>query len=240
MKPDARRAAHGEEANRRETAEDEIVEQIYAAILEHRLPAGTKLGEAALSEAFGVSRARVRRVLLLLASREVVELQANRGAFVARPGRDEARDVFEARRSIEPTIVRRAVQRMRGADLGTLKAHMAREIAAREAGDRHAAIRLSGEFHLRLAELAGNPVLLRFAEELVMRSSLIIGLFGSPTLARCSAEEHRELIDALDARDAEAAAAAMLRHLQHIESELEITAARDAAVDLRALFKRES
>lgn len=57
-----------------------IVERIFAAVVEQRLPPGTKLSESALCEAFGVGRMRIRRSLLLLSSREVVELLPNRGA----------------------------------------------------------------------------------------------------------------------------------------------------------------
>ncbi|MBA3325009.1 MAG: GntR family transcriptional regulator, partial [Rhodobacteraceae bacterium] len=76
-----------------------IVERIHDAVMEQRLPPGTKLSEAALCEAFGVRRARIRRSFLILASRNIVELRANRGAFVSRPTPAEARDVFEARRA---------------------------------------------------------------------------------------------------------------------------------------------
>ncbi len=68
-----------------EIAEEDIVERIFEAVVEQRLPPGTKLSESALCDAFGVGRMRIRRSLLLLSSREVVELHANRGAFVASP-----------------------------------------------------------------------------------------------------------------------------------------------------------
>ena len=86
--------------------------QIHDAVIEQRLPPGTKLSEAALCEAFGVGRAKVRRASGV-AGREIVELHANRGAFVARPTAQEARDVFDARRTIEPGIVRQAAARAR-------------------------------------------------------------------------------------------------------------------------------
>ena len=44
---------------------------------------------------------------------------------------------------------------------------------------RHEAIRLSGQFHLLLAQIAGNAVMLRMMKELVTRTSLIIGIFGA-------------------------------------------------------------
>ncbi|HEU4475111.1 MAG TPA: GntR family transcriptional regulator, partial [Methyloceanibacter sp.] len=66
-------------------AEEAIYERILAAIFEHRLPPGTKLGEDRLASIFAVSRARIRRVLPRLAHEGVVRLEPNRGAFVAQP-----------------------------------------------------------------------------------------------------------------------------------------------------------
>ncbi len=94
-----------------ELAEEEIVERIFEAIIDQRLPAGTKLSESSLCEAFGVGRMRIRQSLLLLASREVVDLLPKRGAFVASPTADQAREVFEARLTIEPKFVNASFER---------------------------------------------------------------------------------------------------------------------------------
>ena len=75
---------------RREHTVDEIVEKIFAAILEHRLAPGTKLGEDRLATIFGASRAKIREVLAKLAHEQVVELIPQRGAFVARPSIEQA------------------------------------------------------------------------------------------------------------------------------------------------------
>src|SRR5262245_31620384 len=64
-------------------SEQTIADRIFSAVMEHRLPAGTKLPENVLCETFGASRARIRRAFVMLAEREVVVLQSNRGAFVA-------------------------------------------------------------------------------------------------------------------------------------------------------------
>ena len=84
-----------QDAREDELGEEEIVERIFEAIIDQRLPPGTKLSEAALCEAFGVGRMRIRHSLLLLSSREVVDLLPNRGAFVASPSAEQAREVFE-------------------------------------------------------------------------------------------------------------------------------------------------
>src|ERR1700744_6610147 len=82
-------------------AEREIFERILGALAERRLPPGTKLTEERLVEIFGVTRARVRKVLLLLSQRGLVALEPNRGAFVAQPGRAERIALLHVRRVIE-------------------------------------------------------------------------------------------------------------------------------------------
>jgi len=213
-----------------------IAERIIAAVMEHRLPAGAKLAENVLCETFGVSRARIRRVLLILAERDIVELQSNRGAFIASPTRQDARDIFQARCTIEPTIIRSAILRVSDAQIQTLRGHVEQEAAVAKARNRRDMIRLSGLFHVKLADFAGNPVLRRFVEDLVTRSSLIIGLFGSPHLSSCSEGEHRLLIDAINRRDADRAPGLMLDHLNRIERELELSLGDNATIDLREVF----
>jgi DNA-binding GntR family transcriptional regulator len=217
-------------------AERSIAERIISAVMEHRLPAGTKLAENVLCETFGVSRARIRRVLLILAEREIVELQANRGAFIASPTREDARNVFAARCTIEPTVIRTAIQRIGKRQVRALRDHVEQEGAAAEARHRRDMIRLSGLFHVMLADFAGNPVLRRFVEDLVTRSSLIIGLFGTPHLSTCSQEEHHGLIEAIESRDADRAPGLMLEHLNRIERELELTGSAEDVVELRQIF----
>ena len=154
-----------------------VVDSIYEAVIDQRLAPGTKLSESALCEAFGVGRMRIRRSLLVLASREVIELQPNRGAFVPCPTAKQAREIFEARLSLEPPLANLAAQRATAADIKNLEKHLIKESAAHNAGNRREAIRLSGQFHNSLALAADNEVMLKMVKDLVTRSSLIIGMF---------------------------------------------------------------
>jgi DNA-binding GntR family transcriptional regulator len=155
---------------------------------------------------------------------------------VACPSPEEARDIFQARRTVEPTVVENAVQRITDAQLAILDHDAGREIAASEAGKRHEAIRLSGQFHVRLAEFAGNQVLARIVEGLVARTSLIIGLFGSSRISSCAREDHGALIRTIAARDAALATKLMVDHLNHIESELELRKTNEKPVDVREVL----
>ena len=216
--------------------ESEIIDRIYSAVLEQRLPPGTKLSEAALCESFQVSRMRIRRVLLVLASREIVQLQANRGAYVAKPSAGEARSIFEARRTIEPAILQNVVERISEKEFEALERHMDAEQEAHRLKNRRDAIRLSGEFHTKLAHIAGNAVLERFIKELIARTSLIIGLYGTPGMPNCSEEEHRQLLRALRKGDHEGASHLMLQHLHDIEQDLDLSGRGQQEPNIREIF----
>lgn len=221
-----------------EVAEEAIVEHIFEAIIEQRLPPGTKLSELALCEAFGVGRMRIRRSLLLLASREVVDLRANRGAFVASPTAEQAAEIFEARLILEPDIARLAVERATDADLDMLTRHLEEEYEAHRQGRRNEAIRLSGQFHVHLCQIAGNSVMLRMMKELVTRTSLIIGIYGAPGMVNCRDDDHASIADAIRARDADKASRMMRLHLKHIQEHLDLSSRKRPQLDLVTILKR--
>src|SRR5438552_17196298 len=95
---------------RNATIDHLVYDRIHRAILEQRLPPGTKLGEESLSSRFAVSRARVRRILLRLAHDKCVELRPNRGAYVAPPSAQDARGGFPAGRIVEARTVERVAK----------------------------------------------------------------------------------------------------------------------------------
>ena len=220
----------------RENTHDEIYEKIYAAVLEHRLPPGTKLVEERLAEIFNVSRARIREVLARLAHELIVELYPQRGAFVAKPSIEQALDVFEARRLIEPAVLRRLIETLTPEKLARLRQHQELELDARRRDDKRAVIRLSGEFHSLAAELAGNSSLARSMRELSTLTCLMIFLYDAPTATSCRADEHSQIIEAIAKRDAARAEKLMLEHLEHIESSMKLDATTEE-VDLEAIFR---
>ena len=125
-------------------------------------------------EIFGVSRTIIRRALSRLAHEGVVLLRPNRGAVVASPSVEEARQVFFARRLVEKAITELAVVHATAEDLSQLRGMVQDERDSFSRGDRGAGIRLSGEFHLKLAEAAKNAPLISFQRSLVSQTSLII------------------------------------------------------------------
>jgi DNA-binding GntR family transcriptional regulator len=220
----------------REPTRDQICERIYTAVVEHRLQPGTQLVEERLAEIFGVGRTRIREVLAQLAHAQVVELIPQRGAYVAKPSVEQAFDVFEARRLIEPALVRRLIDKLTPGPVARLRQHLALELAARGRDDKRAIVRLSGEFHTLLAEQAGNTALMRQMRELTTLTCLIIVLYDAPTAETCRADEHLAIVDAIADRDVARAERLVLEHLNHIERGLRFEPAI-AAIDLEAVFR---
>lgn len=197
-----------------------IVEVVYKAIIERRLPAGMRLIEIKLSEALKANRNHVRSALQELKNRGVVEIETNKGACVASPGRERAREVFEARRTIENTLLSKAMENATGKDYVALQQLIDDEKAAMESKSRPDMIRLSGEFHLEIGRIAKNSVLTEMLDRLVAASSLIIGLYEPTNNTYCSHSEHQRLLELICSGDAEKACEYMNRHLEGIENRL--------------------
>ena len=213
-----------------------IVERIYKAVMEQRLAPNTKLSESRLCDTFGVGRMRVRRALLLLSSQGIIELHSNRGAYVACPDKSEASDVFAARMLIEPPLVRQLARNSRDIDLTLLTEHITLEDTAREKNERPEIIRLSGEFHTKLAQATGNKFIFRMMRELVTRTSLIVGLFGSSENASCPDNEHTNILYAIQSQDAEKAEQLLRTHLNHIQVNLNMEARQERQDDLATIL----
>jgi DNA-binding GntR family transcriptional regulator len=215
---------------------DVIHQRVLTAIVEHRLPPGTKLGEERLAKVFGVSRTQIRQVLERLSHDSIVTVLPNRGASVSSPSVQEAREVFAARRLIEPDLIRQATRTAQKSDIQALRRHVSKESAARAASDKRAIIRLSGEFHQVIAEIAGNRFLAKTMRELETLTCLVIILYDAPNVPACPYHEHSDLVDAIEARDGESAAAQMIEHLRHVEASLDFQRSSEGEIDFDAVF----
>jgi DNA-binding GntR family transcriptional regulator len=213
----------------------EVHERIWSAIVDHSLPPETRLVESELCEVFGVGRTRMRQVLQQLAHERVVTLTRNRGAMVSKPSVREAREVFAARRLIEASIVETYIESANRKATKRLQDHVAREEDAWRGNDRRAMLKLSGEFHLVLAEAAGNGILLEVLRDLVSRSSLIIAVYQSPGASPCPPDAHRQLTAMLERRE-RAAIKLMIQHLNHVFGDLVLEDRNGGGIDLKTLF----
>ena len=94
---------------------------------------------------------KLLKAIEILHQRRVVDVKTNRGAYVANPGPDEAREIFEARRVIERSLVCMAAERCSRQDHKKLQTIINAEIKASEQSNRSELVSQSGKFHLELA-----------------------------------------------------------------------------------------
>lgn len=229
---------HGEPdaVDPRSIDDDPVVQGILTAISQKRLKPGAKLGEDKLASAFGTTRIHVRQALAHLASRKVVMQIPNRGAFVYRPSWEEAQDIFAARRIIEVAAVAAAVDRLDKSGRAALKAHMELE-ARHDRNDRWASLSLTAEFHILVAKLAGNRVLLDMSRELMLRTSLAIATFEQPGEPDCSPDAHPDIGALILARDKAGAIHAMRHHIEEMERRISRQGDKDEVDEFAAIFK---
>ena len=213
-----------------------IVDVIYKAIIEQRLPAGTRLIEIKLAEALKANRNHIRSALQELQTRRVVLIETNKGACVASPSRAEASEVFEARRVLECALVLQAISKATSKDLADLRKLISQEIDAIEKGLRPDIVRLSGEFHLAIAQIANNSVMIGMLDHLIAASSLIVGLYEPTHDAACSSSDHLKLVDLMSNEDKEGAVAFLDEHLAAVEERLVYPEEEEQELDFTTLL----
>ncbi len=204
------------------TTTQRIVDSITAAIVERRLMPGTKLAEQRLADIFQVSRTVVRQALNQLSRDRLITLEPARGAFVATPSVEEARQVFELRQMLEGAMMRLLVQRVTAAQVGELRAHLQAEQTAIERNDVAERTRLLAHFHSLLARMTGNQVLEELQADLLSRSSLISLMYQSSQSASESSAEHAAIVEALATRDLHTAVRLAESHIEQVERNLRL------------------
>lgn len=199
-----------------------VYSRILDGITDHQLRPGHKLTESDLCRQMLCSRSTVRSALSLLAHDKIVDLLPNRGAFVHVPDAKETQDVFKMRIALEETVINMLLETPDlAARTRPLYAMIEREEAAFARGDRVAWNRLSNAFHVELARLLENDVLLGIVNALCARSSLIIAVFDAPKdRLRHTYCEHREILDLLVAGKGNRACKTMRRHLGQCQARL--------------------
>lgn len=197
------------------TRTERVHQALRRAIIEQKLAPGARLPEDAIGESFGTSRTIAREALGRLAVEGLVDLKPNRGAFVAHPSLEEGHGTFAVRRGLERVMIESLAGKLTPAQVVELQDLVRREAEAAHAGEAEA-IRLAGEFHLKLAQMTANPLLIRYITETVSRCSLVLAMYGRPHSADCGVREHAEIISALIAGDGARAADLMDRHLAEV------------------------
>ncbi|RUM24049.1 GntR family transcriptional regulator [Rhizobium vallis] len=209
-----------------------IEETIVSGILSARIRPGTRLSENQLATLFGVSRTRVREAMMRLETRGIVHVSPRRGWFVVEPSAEDAMAVYEARRIIEAGLLR-SMRSLTDAGRKALEAHLHEEKHALASGDRQRLTYLMGDFHIRIAELSGNGILVDILRDLTARTILISMLYQSDFHAAQSHDGHCRIFEAMQSGDFTRAAELSVEHLDEVEMGLDLTTRPDPLSELR-------
>lgn len=215
----------------RSSAVDQLVTALRERILCGELAPGTRLREAAVSDASGVSRNTVREALLVLTGEGLVRHESHRGATVTALTADDVCDLYEVRRVLETAAIDFAASHA-PVDLTLVDAAFDR-LAAAAVGEWLGLVDADLLFHARLVDLHRSSRLSRSfrAIEGELRLGFAIVAYVDQEFVRPQVivDEHRALLELVRANDAAAAKALLTDHLVHYRDRLiDVVAARES------------
>lgn len=205
----------------------QIADQLRALIVGGEYPPGTRLPpERDLATQLGVSRPSVREALIALEVEGHVDIRIGSGIYARKPDAidvgaalledDGPLELTRAREVIEPQIAALAARNVTREQLDDIRA----AISQMEAEAAEGRIPIEGDrlFHVRIAEAAGNAVLVSVVRQLFDGRtsplfSKLAAYFENPQSWAAAIDEHRRVLAALEMRDAKAAARAMQSHM---------------------------
>lgn len=211
---------------------EQIVQQIEDSILKGVLKAGDQLpAERELAQRFGVSRTAVREAVKALREKGLVEAYSGKGTFITngttqvirqsldlliRIGQNEGSlHLAELRLILEPEIAALASRRIEDQLLTTMREAVA--TMDRSLHDPDAYIEADLDFHLALAEAAGNPLILSLLDSIVgllrEQRMRIFAVDGGPERGQF---HHKRILAAVERRDPDAARELMRDHLRQV------------------------
>jgi GntR family transcriptional repressor for pyruvate dehydrogenase complex len=214
---------------------EQILRQLEEAIVKQQLKPGDQLPpERDMAQRFGVSRTAVREAVKALREKGLVEAYTGRGTFVTNGTSQVIRNsldlmskinqqqgsvhLAELRSILEPEIAALAAPRIDEQLLATMQEASA--VMDRNLHDREAYIEADLDFHLSLAEAAGNPMVLALIDSIVVllreQRSRIFDVEGGPERGQY---HHKRILTAIENGDAEAARNAMRAHLQQVSED---------------------
>ncbi|NLU82687.1 FadR/GntR family transcriptional regulator [Rhodococcus sp. HNM0569] len=203
------------------TTLDQVTAQMIEQLNSGEWTVGSKLpSEAALSQEMNVSRSVVREAIRGLARLGMLDPVHGSGTYVRTrhsptamlEGLDHAgvAEIFEVQMAYDVQAAGLAAERHTAAQLRRLRKLLAKRDASES--DRSDPLQFAvddSEFHLAIAEIAGNPLLHETYKYFVGRLRDGLYLVHSDTaIPSCGHESHAAIVDAIASRDVAAARAA--------------------------------
>jgi len=190
------------------------IDRLRDLIVQGDLQPGSRLNERVLAGQLAISRTPLREAFKLLAAEGLVELLPNRGAVVAPVDAGRIRETLAVMGALEALIGELACARAPDSAIAEIRALHFEMCAAHARRDLAAYFRHNQAIHLKLAEAAGNAVLVQTYRQLnanVRRVRYMANL--SPERWDAAVREHDAILAALAARDGARLKALLSDHL---------------------------
>jgi DNA-binding GntR family transcriptional regulator len=194
------------------TAADAAASSIRDAVLQGLLQPGSRVTTADLAAGLGVSRQPVREALRKLEAEGYIERGGGRSHVVRRFSEAEMKENYYLRHLLESEVAFLAASRIDDAGLAELREINNNFKLAIDTGNTLKTMTLNTDFHRKLRESIGMPIMASIIDQLWVAQSLN-GPFVVPERGLKPHEEHEAVLAALFAHDADAARAAMAQHV---------------------------
>lgn len=204
---------------RKPSVADEVFEALHRQILALDLAPGTRLSEAEVAKALGVSRQPVRDAFYRLSKLGFLVIRPQRATLVSHISTREVMQARFIRESLEVAIVRQASAGLPSDAVDELADNLSRQKITVQARDPMGFHDLDDQFHRSICHHSGHGYSWDIIQEHKAHMDRVRVLSLSFALEEAFGG-HVEIFDGIRRHDAEAAVAAMSRHLSRIKQQI--------------------
>ncbi len=214
----------GQQSIQKENMEELVYTKIKLSIYNRFIRPGSQLVETAIAKNLNVSRTPVRAAIKRLEHEGYVQVIPNRGAFVIKPTAEEMKDAYSIRLLLEKQSVGLAAERIRKEDIEKLYKLIDEEKRIFDHRDTDSYYKINDSFHVTLAKVSQNKLLIEYVEDIVSRTTIYVVLFDPLDTLKMnpSIEEHIAIVKALESGDKLEAEQAMEKHLISVVAGLKL------------------
>ncbi|QWC20987.1 FadR family transcriptional regulator [Bacillus haikouensis] len=206
----------------------QVEERIKGMIQSGRFKEGEKLPSVReLCEMFEVGRSAVRDAMTTLKGKGILQVKQGEGAYVRAfntenffttqlmlPDTKDIRELFEARKMIEPELAGMAAEKRTIEDIRILESFLSQEMMANWEADY--------EFHMKIARITGNRILVKlmaFISASTRKAMIDVHqhIQSREDISNLVGDQHNRIFKSIQSGDAPAARENMIRHLDFVE-----------------------
>lgn len=202
-------------AIKRQTVTSSVLDLLRDRIISGIYPGGYQIRQEALADEFSVSRIPIREALLQLEADGLVVIHTHKGAVVASLTPEDAIDIFDARLTLEPFVLGKAIENADDADTDRVRAALQNyEVALNTGAPPERLSQLNWAFHNALSAPADRPRTFAVLATLHNSADRYLRLQIDTEAAQAKAlEDHRLLAEAFANRSIALAQKLLRKHI---------------------------